>query len=125
MTSERKSIVENWHKKYKSFLKKFPMFKNEPQLPVEEEYEYYNEVAYIERIKEQCQNKPESKFINQNVTVKCHNLHKSLVGIIELLRRREAFSSFGGQKIYFNECKQPIRTLFFAFNLSKYTMFVS
>ena len=101
------------------------MFKNEPQLPVEEEYEYYNEVAYIERIKEQCQNKPESKFINQNVTVKCHNLHKSLVGIIELLRRRDAFSSFGGQKIYFNECKQPIRTLFFAFNLSKYTMFVS
>ena len=104
MASENKSIVENWHKKYKSFLKKFPMFKNEPQLPVEEEYEYYNEVAYIERIKEQCQNKPESKFINQNVTVKCHNLHKSLVGIIEYwVAKEEAFSNYGGQKNYFND----------------------
>ena len=76
LAERNKATVKKWHKKHKKFLKMFPMFKNEPNMSIQEQYVNYNDVAYLEKIEDQCQNLPNSKYVFYNSTLKCENLHR-------------------------------------------------
>ena len=72
---QKKTEIQKWHKNYKKFLKRFPMFKNEPKMT--DAIQVFDIVAYKDRMVEQCQNLPESPFLVQNKTLKCQNLHQN------------------------------------------------
>ena len=69
---KKKQKVKKWHKEFKKFLDKFPMFENKP----DDSFQTLVHIAYHKNITELCQSN--SEYVFHNVTLKCQNLHKGV-----------------------------------------------